>query len=294
MAIDSTAETLKLATLPAPARPRRHPLRWACSADIAVPLAMLSIILAGLLLPALYAMPEPVGGNILDADQPLLSPGHLLGTDANGNDILSRLLHGGRTSLLIAITVNLFGLLAGGSLGAMSAYLGGVADTVIMRVLDVLIAFPSLILVLAIAQALEPGALNTIWALTFFSVPAFARIARAATLRLREQPFMVAAGLSGTGTWRVLAHHIAPNIFPQLASFGLLGIGIVINIEGAVSFLGLGVPLPQPSWGIMIYQGQMTLSARPALVLLPGMLLFVTVLSFNLLSEALRARWARQ
>jgi peptide/nickel transport system permease protein len=143
-------------------------------------------------------------------------------------------------------------------------------------------------------QALEPGALNTIWALTFFSVPAFARIARAATLRLREQPFMVAAGLSGTGAWRMLARHIAPNIFPQLATFGLLGIGIAINIEGAVSFLGLGIPLPQPSWGNMIYQGQMTLSARPSLVLLPGMLLFVTVLSFNLLSEALRARWARQ
>jgi peptide/nickel transport system permease protein len=292
MAVRS-AGRLELPAAPAPPRSRRRRSAWA-SPDVVTPLVMLATILAGLLLPAICPLPEPVGGNILDADQPLFSPGHLLGTDANGNDILSRLLHGGRTSLLIAIAVNLFGLFVGGSLGAVSAYLGGVADTVIMRTLDVFVAFPSLVLVLAVAQALGPGELNTIWALTFFSVPAFARIARAATLRLREQPFMLAARFSGTGTWRVLTRHIAPNTFPQLATFGLLGMSIVINIEGAVSFLGLGVPLPQPSWGNMIYQGQMTLSIRPSLVLLPGALLFVTVLSFNLLSEALRARWARQ
>jgi peptide/nickel transport system permease protein len=162
---------------------------------------------------------------------------------------------------------------------------------IIMRTLDVLMAFPPLILVIAIAQSLGPAATHTIWALAFFSIPAFARISRAATLRLREQPFMTAALLAGTPLWRILMRHITPNVLPQLATFSLLGIGAVINLEGAVSYLGLGVPLPQPSWGNMIFDGQRTLSATPALVLLPSAFLFLTVLSFNLLSDRLRARW---
>jgi peptide/nickel transport system permease protein len=267
----------------------RHPPRWLLAPEIALPATLLLAILACLLWPSIYPLPQPVGGNVLEANLPPLSLGHLLGTDTSGNDVWSRLLHGGRTSLLIALSVNLIGLCAGGVLGAASAYFGGLTDTIIMRLLDALIAFPSLVLVLAVAQALGPGTINTIWALTFFSVPAFARIARAATLRVREQPFITAAHLSGTRALRVLTRHIAPNILPQLTTFGLLGMGVAINIEGAVSFLGLGVPLPQPSWGNMIYQGQMTLSATPLLVLLPSALLFVTVLAFNLLGEALRA-----
>lgn len=256
--------------------------------------SLLLILVVILLSASLYPLPPPIGGNILDADLPALSPGHLLGTDAGGNDLLARLLHGGRTSLLIAAAVNLLGLLLGGTLGAVGAYLDGVTDTIIMRLLDIFIAFPSLILVLAIAQALGPGELHTICALAFFAVPAFARIARAATLRLREQPFMVAARLCGSSTLKILLGHVAPNILPQLITFALLGMGLVITIEGAVSYLGLGLPLPQPSWGTMIQQGQMVLTVRPLLVLLPGLLLFTTVLLFNMVGEVLRDRWEQQ
>jgi peptide/nickel transport system permease protein len=161
-----------------------------------------------------------------------------------------------------------------------------------MRFMDVLIAFPSLVLVLAIAQGLGPSYAHTILALAFFSVPAFARVARAATLRLRGQPFMLAAVLSGTRRLRLLVRHVAPNVLPQLATFALLGMGIVMLIEGALSFLGLGVPRPMPSWGNMIAQGQELLTVRPMLVLLPSACLFVVVLSFNLLGEALRLRWS--
>lgn len=258
--------------------------------NIVVMFGLLLAIFICLLSPLVYPTPAPVGGNVLDANLPLFSPGHLFGTDMIGNDVWSRLIHGGRTSILIALVVNLIGLVAGGTLGVMAGYLGGIADGIIMRLLDVLLAFPSLILILAVAQALGPGTVNTIWALAFFTVPAFARLARATTLRVREQPFVLVARLSGTSTIRTLALHIAPNIFPQLAIFSLLGMGLTITIEGAVSFLGLGVPLPQPSWGNMIYQGQLTLSATPALVLLPSLLLFATVLAFNLLGEALRSR----
>jgi peptide/nickel transport system permease protein len=270
-----------------------NPRGWVRHLAVGVPAALLVLVVgACFLVPLILPVPAPVGGSILESNLPSFSPGHLLGTDPNGNDILSRLLYGGRTSLIVAVSVNLLGLLAGGTLGALSGYLGGVVDTVIMRVLDVLIAFPSLVLTLAVAQSLGPSLTNTILALAFFSVPAFARIARAATLRLREQPFMAAAELCGTRRWRVLVRHIAPNITPQLTTFGMLGMGVVIVIEGALSFLGLGIPAPAPSWGNMISQGQQSLSATPMLVVWPCLILFVTVLAFNLLGEALRARWS--
>jgi peptide/nickel transport system permease protein len=229
---------------------------------------------------------------VLESYLPAFSPGHLLGTDPNGNDTFSRLLHGGRASLTVAVAVNLLGLAVGGTLGALSGYLAGAVDTVIMRLLDVLIAFPSLVLTLAVAQSLGASQLNTVFALAFFSIPAFARISRAATLRLREQPFMAAARLCGTPGWRILLRHVAPNITAQLITFGMLGMGITIVIEGALSFLGLGIPPPAPSWGNMIAQGQQSLSATPALVVWPCLVLFVTVLAFNLLGETLRARWS--
>lgn len=267
--------------------------RWRRSLGVTVPGAMLVVIFAACFLwPLLGTLPPPTGGSILDSELPIGTSGHLLGTDEVGDDTLSRILHGGQTSLLIALAVNAIGMAAGGLLGAAAAYWGGWRDTVVMRILDMLIAFPSLVLALAIAQGLGPGAMNTIWALCVFSVPAFARVARAATLRLREQPFMTAARLSGTGHRRMLLSHIAPNILPQLLTFALLGMGIIIILEGALSFLGLGVPAPDPSWGNMIAQGQGVLSAEPRYVLLPSAALFITVVSFNLLGDALRARWS--
>ena len=249
------------------------------------------VVIACFLGPTLLSLPSPVGGNILESNQPAFSPGHILGTDPNGNDILSRLLNGGQSSLWIAVAVNVLGLAIGGTLGALSGYVAGAVDTVIMRVLDVLIAFPSLVLTLAVAQSLGPSMHNTIFALAFFSIPATARIARAATLRLRGQTFMAAAEMCGTPGWRVLVRHIAPNITPQLITFAMLGYGITIIIEGALSFLGLGIPAPAPSWGNMVSQGQQSLSATPMLVVWPSVALLLTVVSFNVLGENLRSRW---
>ncbi|NEK58559.1 ABC transporter permease [Geodermatophilus sabuli] len=267
--------------------------RWRNNLGTWIPAGLILFVLVACFLgPTLLSLPSPVGGNILESNQPALSPGHILGTDPNGNDILSRLLNGGRSSLWIAVAVNLIGLAIGGTLGALSGYVGGIADTIIMRLLDVLIAFPSLVLTLAVAQALGPSMTNTIFALAFFSIPAFARVARSAVLRLREMPFMAAAQLSGTTARRMLFKHLAPNIAPQLITFGMLGMGIVIIIEGALSFLGLGIPDPAPSWGNMVATGQLSLSATPMLVVWPSVALLVTVLAFNLLGENLRARWS--
>lgn len=287
--VDTTRETAPAFAEPMVPRARR----WVRQLEILLPAGVIVLVVAACLLgPLVLPVPPPVGGSVLESYLPALSPGHLLGTDPNGNDILSRVLHGGRSSLAVAVAVNLLGLLVGGTLGALSGFVGGVVDTVIMRVLDVLIAFPSLVLTLAVAQSLGPSQINTILALAFFSVPAFARISRAATLRLRELPFMAAAQLCGTPGRRVLTRHVAPNIAPQLITFGMLGMGIVIVIEGALSFLGLGIPPPAPSWGNMIAQGQQSLSATPMLVVWPCLVLFVTVLAFNLLGETLRSRWS--
>jgi peptide/nickel transport system permease protein len=282
------AATLAVAPTVAEPSARRG---WTRNLDVIIPSALIGLLLfLCFVWPLFGSVPPPTGGNILDANLPSFSSGHPLGTDQVGNDLWSRLLYGGRNSLEIAFAVNVIGLVVGGLLGAFAAFWGSFTDTVIMRVLDVLIAFPSLVLALAIAQSLGPSKLHTIYALCFFSVPAFARLARAQTLRLRERPFMLAARLAGTRAPRILLRHITPNILPALVTFGLLGVGVTIILEGALSFLGLGIPPPQPSWGNMIFEGQAVLSAEPKLVLLPSAFLFVTVLAFNLLGDALRAR----
>jgi peptide/nickel transport system permease protein len=278
---------IPVAGAPTVSRRRGWPL------GIAIPTGVLILIFFLCFVGPLFGtVPKPTGGNILDANQPAFSEGHLLGTDAVGNDIWSRLLYGGRNSLEIALAVQLIGLVLGGGIGAIAGYRGGAVDLVVSRVLDVLIAFPVLVLALAIAESLGPSKVHTIFALSFFSVPAFARISRAATLQLREQTFILAARLSGTGDPRILLRHVSPNIMPQLITFGLLGTGVIIILEGALSFFGLGVPPPAPSWGNMIADGQGVLSAEPRLVLIPSAALFITVLAFNMLGDALRARWS--
>ena len=273
----------------APARTRA----WLRKLHIGVPAGLLLLIFfACFVLPLVAPIPKPTGGDILNSLQPAFTPGHILGTDDNGNDILARILVGGRTSLFVALTVNLLGLVIGGGLGALAAQAGGIVDSIIMRLFDVLIAIPSLALIVAVSLSLGPGVRNTILTLSFFSVPAFARISRAETLRLREQPFMVAAKLSGTSTWRIVVRHLAPNIGPSLMTFAMLGMGIVMVIEGALSFLGLGIRPPAPSWGNMIFQGQLSLSGTPMLVVWPSIALFLTVVGFNQLGEAVRSRWS--
>ena len=278
---------------PAGAAPGRARAGWASSLRLWVPAGFLILLAAACFIwPQVYPVPKPVGGSVLDAGLPPLSPGHIFGTDPVGNDVLSRILYGGQISFEVGLAVTAIGLVVGGLLGMAAGYWGGAYDTIISRLLDVLIAFPALVLALAIAEGLGPSELHVIWALAVFSIPATGRIARSATLALREQTFMLAARLSGTRGWRVILRHVIPNITPQLMTFSLLGIGVVIILEGALSFLGLGIPLPEASWGSMIAQGQQTLSASPYLVLIPSAFLFATVMSLNLVGDALRERWA--
>jgi peptide/nickel transport system permease protein len=160
-----------------------------------------------------------------------------------------------------------------------------------MRILDVFLAFPALVLAIAIVTYLGQSELHVIWAISFFSIPAFARLARAETLSLRERIYIAAARLSGSGNRRILVRHVAPAVFPTLLTFSLLGVAISIIIESGLSFLGLGVPAEVPSWGKMIAVGQTYITSSPHLVIIPGIFLFVTIVALNLSGDALRARW---
>ena len=265
---------------------------WGRTLKLWVPAGFLILLAATCFLwPQVYPVPKPVGGSVLNAGLPPLSPGHIFGTDPVGNDVFSRILYGGQVSFEVGFAVTAVGLAVGGLLGITAGYFGGAIDAIISRILDVLIAFPALVLALAIAEGLGPSEVHVIWALSVFSIPATGRIARSATLELREQTFMLAARLSGARRWRVLLRHVIPNIMPQLMTFSLLGFGVIIILEGALSYLGLGIPLPEASWGSMIAQGYQSLTATPDLVLIPSAFLFATVVSLNLVSDALRERW---
>jgi len=284
----TTASVAPAAEVAGPAAGRR----WVRNLEIAVPATILILLLFFCFIwPMVYPVPKPVGGSLTTVNLPLWSKGHIFGTDIVGNDVMSRILYGGRVSFEVAAGVQAIGLVVGGLVGLVAAYRGGWTDAVLMRILDVFIAFPSLVLVLAIADSLGPSETHVIWALSAFSIPAFARVSRAAALRLRDQPFVVAARLSGSRPWRIMFQHLVPNMLPQLLTFSMLGASLTIILEGALDFLGYGIPQPTASWGNMIASGESFISVYPRYVVVPSIFLLVTAISLNLLGDGLRARW---
>jgi peptide/nickel transport system permease protein len=260
-----------------------------------VPAGFLILVLAMCFLwPLVYTLPSPTNGNIIQAGEPPFSPGHWLGTDQVGVDIFSQIVYGGRVAFEVSLGVTAIGALIGGVIGVAAGYFGGWVDAILSRVLDILIAFPALVLALAIAEGLGPSEIHVIWALSVFSIPAFGRIARGATVVVRGLPYMTAARLSGTSGWRIIIRHVLPNIWAQLVTFSLLGIGVVIILEGALDFLGYGIPPPGASWGSMIANGQQVMTAQPEYVLIPSIFLLITVVAVNMLGDALRERWGAQ
>jgi len=260
-----------------------------------VPAGVLILLLAiCFLLPLVVTLPSSTTGDIIVNNEPPFSPGHILGTDVQGVDIFSQLVYGGQVAFEVGISVTVIGIAIGGTLGVIAAYFGGWVDAVISRVFDILIAFPALVLALVIAEGLGPTEMHVIWALAVFGIPAVGRVARGATLTIRGLPFMTAARLAGTRRWRIIARHVVPNIMPNIVTFSLLGLGIIIILEGALDFLGYGIQKPTPSWGNMIANGQQILSAQPEYVLIPSIALLITVAALNMLGDALRERWGTQ
>lgn len=216
---------------------------------------------------------------------------HLLGTNNFGLDLLARSIYGARYSLVVAVSAVLIGMIVGGAIGIVAGYFGGKVDRVVGVLTNSLLAVPSLILLIALASVLEPNLRNISFALAILAIPGMARIARANTLVFSQREFVLAARAMGATRWRVMLREIAPNVVLPLASMGMVLISAMIVAEASLSFLGLGIQPPTPTWGNMISEGQGTVfEQHPHIVWAPGLFLFLTVFSFNLVGEKAQKR----
>ena len=248
----------------------------------------LVVVFAAAALADLLPLPSPTDMDMLERRAPA-SALHWLGTDGLGRDELARLIHGARISLTVGLCAPVIGLTVGGALGMLAGYFRGRFESLVVGSMDVLLAFPPLILALAVTAYLGQSLLNLTCILGVLGVPAFMRVARAATLTLARREFVIAAEALGATHARILLRELLPNVFLPLLAFFLLGVAVTIVVEGALSFLGLGVPPPISSWGSMIGEGRESLEIAPRLAFLPAITMFLTVLSFNLVGDTLKA-----
>ena len=250
-------------------------------------LGWIGLIVLAAALADVLPLPSPTDMDMLER-RALPSAAHWLGTDRLGRDMLARLIHGARISLTVAILAPLIGLVIGGALGILAGYFRGHLETLVVGGVDVLLAFPPLVLALAITAYLGQTVANLTYVIGILSIPAFTRVARAATLSLAKREFILAARAMGATEIRILLRELLPNVILPLMAFFLLAVAVTIVVEGALSFLGLGVPPPAPSWGGMIGEGRESLEVAPRIAFLPALTMFITVLSFNVVGDTLR------
>ena len=216
------------------------------------------------------------------------SAAHPLGTDSLGRDMLSRLVWGARISLTVGYASTMLGMVFGTLLGMAAGYLGGRVGGVIVAAMDALLAFPALVLILAITTFAGHDIRIIVGVIGFLGIPAFARVARANTLTLSQREFVLAARAMGAGELRILALEILPNIVAPVLTFGLLGVAVAMIAEGALGFLGLSVPPPSASWGTMVAEGRGDLDIWPQVSLIPAVVFFATIFALNLAADRLR------
>ena len=265
-------------------------------AGVAASIAREPVALLGLAMVILYAV-VALTVTLLPLRDPLLpstlrlavpSAEFPLGTDALGRDLLSRILHGARLSIQVAVLSVAVATIVGGALGLVSGYLGGVADLVIGRVMDVFFAFPAILLALGIVAALGPDPRNVILAIAVVYTPIFARVVRGPVLAIKAREFVEAARAIGATQSRIVVRHIVPNLMSTLIVQVSLALSWAVLTEGALSFLGLSAQPPAPSWGVMLNEGRQFLEFATHLAIFPGLAIMVAVLGFNLLGDGLR------
>jgi peptide/nickel transport system permease protein len=249
---------------------------------------VLIIVLAAIFAPFL-APADPYKTSMLKRLQPVFKAPYLLGSDELGRDMLSRLIYGGRLSLVMGVVPVLNALLIGGALGIFAGYLGGKINMAIMRLIDVFYAFPAILLAVAIAGALGTGLANSIVALTIVFVPQVARIAETVTTQVRGLDFVDAARASGAGTWSILRVHVLGNVLGPVFVYATGLISVSIILASGLSFIGLGVKPPEPEWGLMLNTLRQSIFLNPIVAALPGAMIFITSIAFNLMSDGLRS-----
>jgi peptide/nickel transport system permease protein len=260
----------------------RDPMTMACLAILA------SILLAMLLAPWL-APYDPLRGAMSHRLKPPGYPGHVLGTDELGRDMLSRLIYGGRFSWFIGITPVVLASTIGGLLGIAAGFAGGAVNMLIMRATDVFYAFPSVLLAVAISGALGQGMANTIISLTLVFIPPVIRVAESVTTGVRNLEYVEAARTSGAGSLSIIGDHVLPNVLGPIFVYATTLISVSMILASGLSYIGLGVRPPQPEWGLMLNTLRSAIYSQPVLATLPGICILVTSVCFNLVSDGLRA-----
>jgi peptide/nickel transport system permease protein len=275
------------------AGPRVHERRWAVlkraltARGAPVGMAVLVVAVLVAILAPLLAPYDPLKQ---DLSNPLLAPSaaHLLGTDNLGRDIVARVIYGTRVSLIAGLASVTVAVVAGSLLGLGAGFSGGRLDSVVMRLMDAVLSFPGLVLALALGAVIGAGLGGVVIALGVVYTPTFARLMRGQVLTMREREFVHAARVLGAPSWRIVRQHILPNVATPIVVQASLSIAFAILAEASLSFLGLGVRPPEPSWGGMINQGRGYLQQAPWIVFGPGAALFVTVLGLNFVGDAIR------
>ncbi|SEG74208.1 ABC transporter permease [Bosea lathyri] len=248
---------------------------------------ILIIVLAAIFAP--YIAPaDPFRSSIVRRLRPIGTPGYWLGSDELGRDMLSRLIYGGRLSLFMGVTPVILAFVVGSTIGIFAAYVGGWVNTVVMRIIDVFFAFPSVLLAIALSGALGAGILNSIVSLTVVFVPQIARIAESVTTQTRNRDFVEAARISGAGTLTIVRVHVLGNVLGPIFVYATSLISVSMILSSGLSFLGLGVKPPEPEWGLMLNTLRTAIYSQPLIAALPGAMIFITSISFNLFSDGLR------
>lgn len=263
-------------------RLRRDPITIGCATII------LMILLAAIFAP-LIAPHDPYKTSMLKRLAPIGSANFLLGTDELGRDMLSRLIYGGRVSLFTAIAPVFGALMVGGTLGILAGFLGGRVNMIIMRTMDVLYAFPSILLAIAISGALGSGIVNAVISLTLIFTPPICRVAETVTTQVRNLDFVQAARATPASTGRILRVHILGNVLGPILIYASSLVSVSIIVASGLSFLGLGVSPPEADWGLMLNTLRQSIYVAPLNAALPGVMIFITGFCFNLMSDGLRA-----
>ena len=285
--LDTPAETPQPAPAPgywkaAGQRLLRDPI------TIAVTLVLCGIIFIALGAP-LVAGGDPYAGSVLTRLKPIGTPGHWLGTDETGRDMWTRLCYGGRLSLLAGVLPVAISLMIGGFLGVLAGYTGGLIGTLIMRTMDVFYAFPSILLAIAICGLLGNGLSNSILALSVVFIPPMVRISETVTSQARQLDFVEAARASGTTTLQIIRHHVLANVLGPILVYATSLISVSIILSAGLSFLGLGVTPPRAEWGLMLNSLRQAIYVQPYVAALPGAMIFLTSMCFNLMSDGFRS-----
>lgn len=256
--------------------------KMAVAALIVFVFIVLSCLLAPLLTPY-----DPNTGVVQDRLLPVGSPGHLLGTDEQGRDLLTRILYGGRLSLLSGILPVAAAVLIGGGLGIIAGYAGGIVNTIIMRAMDIVISFPAILLAIGISASLGPGIGNVVISGIVIFIPPIARIAETAVKEVKKEEYIEAARTTGASSWLIVRHYIMVNIFSKVFVYSTSMLAPSLLLASGLSFLGLGVSPPTAEWGFMLNNLKQLIFIDPLVTVVPGLFIFLTSLAMNIVSEAL-------